>query len=429
MYTVIMAGGKGTRIASVDSSLPKPMLPVCGKPVLQMLIENLRRQGFGDIKIVTGYKAEMIEDYFGDGNRWGCNISYFREESPLGSAGALYYISEDIGEDFFLLNSDAVMDINFGRMVTFHSGHPGCADVLVHPSSHPSDSSRICANRSGKVIKWMKKGGTAYSYNNRSNAGVHILNRRLLYGLLDGSRKDLDADVLMPLTEKGLVYAYDSTEYIKDMGTPERYAAVERDVRAGVPALRALSHRQRAVFLDRDGTLNKYKGFITSAGQIELIDGAAEAVKMINEMNVLAVVITNQPVIARGECTFENMDIINGRLEALLGEKGAYIDDLFLCPHHPDKGFPGERLDLKIKCGCRKPEPGLILKAAEKYNIDLRSSYMAGDSLADLQAGVAAGCIPVYIGDELPDGAPENTLRFSDLRGFSGYLAERKEDT
>lgn len=425
MDAVIMAGGKGTRIASVNSTIPKPMMPVCGEPVIQMLVKSLTRQGFKNIKIVTGHMADVIEEHFGNGSSFGCSIAYFRETEPLGSAGALYHMAAELSEDFLLLNGDAVMDIDFNRMVGYYKSCGGDACVLVHPNDHPFDSSKLAFDKTGRIKKWYKKGESNESYRNRINAGVHILNKRVIDELLDGGRKDLDADVLTPLVGQGRVFAYESSEYIKDMGTPERYEAVIRDVEAGKPQRRNLTKKQRAVFLDRDGTLNVYKGFITSAGQIELIEGAAEAVRAINRSDMLAVVVTNQPVIARGDCTYEEVECINGRLEALLGEQGAYIDDLFYCPHHPDKGFEGERSELKIKCSCRKPEPGMLIEAAKKYNIDLENSYMVGDALADVKAGAAAGCKPVYIGtDRLENGKdrredmPEGTMIYESLYDF-----------
>lgn len=425
MDAVIMAGGRGERIASVEPSLPKPMIPVCGKPVLEMLVESLAGQGFGKIKIVTGYKAEVIEDHFGDGKDFGCDISYFRESEPLGTAGALYYMADELSDDFFLINGDIVADIDFERMARFHNEKGGDACVLVHPNNHPFDSSKLLFGEDGRITKWYKKCETSQSCKNRSNAGVHILRKRVIGELLDGGRKDLDADILIPLSEQGRVYAYETSEYVKDMGTPERYEAVIRDISSGKPAGRRLGNKQRAVFLDRDGTLNVYKGFITSPGQIELEKGVAEAVRLINSTDMLAIVVTNQPVIARGDCTFEDMEKINGRLEDLLGKEGAYIDDLFYCPHHPDKGFEGEVAELKIKCSCRKPEPGLLLKAAQKYNIDLKSSYMVGDALADVKAGHAAGCRCVYIGSKrLENGKddiremPEGTAFYDSLLAF-----------
>ena len=195
------------------------------------------------------------------------------------------------------------------------------------------------------------------------------------------------------------MFCYDSPEYVKDMGTPERYESVCRDFRKGRVEAKNLSNRQRAVFLDRDGTINKYVGFLRNIDDFELLPGAAEAIGRINASGYLAIVITNQPVIARGEVTTEQLEEIHNKMETLLGQQGAYLDAIYYCPHHPHKGYAGEVAALKIDCTCRKPKPGLLLKAAEDFNIDLSQSWMVGDSENDVLAGQAAGCHTALIGE------------------------------
>ena len=203
---------------------------------------------------------------------------------------------------------------------------------------------------------------------------------------------DLDRDVLKPAISSGRIYAYETSEYIKDMGTPDRLKEVESDLTSGKISARNLSVKQKAIFLDRDGTINMAKGFLTDINDFELIEGVAEAIARINKSGFLAVVVTNQPVIARGECSFEQLQKIHDKMETLLGKKGAFIDGLFLCPHHTDKGFEGERIEYKVDCECRKPKAGLFFQAERALNIDLSQSYMVGDSETDIKAAENAGC-------------------------------------
>ena len=167
-----------------------------------------------------------------------------------------------------------------------------------------------------------------------------------------------------------------------------------------------LSNKQKAIFLDRDGTINRYVGLVKSAEQLGLEECAAEAIKLINQSGYLAIVITNQPVIARGDCSIEELNEIHNKLETLLGEKGAYLDAIYYCPHHPDGGYPGERKEYKVKCNCRKPETGLIDKAVERFNIDISESYMIGDTTRDVMTGVNAGLhtILLHTGEAGNDG-------------------------
>ena len=175
------------------------------------------------------------------------------------------------------------------------------------------------------------------------------------------------------------------------MGTPERFHQVEADYKNGVVQAKNLSNKQKAIFLDRDGTINKYVGFLRHIDDFELIEGVAEAIQLINQSGYLAIVVTNQPVIARGEVSWEELNGIHRKMATLLGKEGAYVDGIYICPHHPDKGFEGERPEYKIDCDCRKPKPGLLLQAAKDFNIDLSESYMIGDSHRDVEAGENAG--------------------------------------
>lgn len=405
MKVVIMAGGRGTRIAELFPDIPKPLIPVDGMPILEREIRSLAVQGFRDIILTVGYLAEKIIDYFGDGSKLGVKIDYFVEETPLGNAGALFRLKDKIGDEpFLLLNADAAFDVDFNRMVDFHKQHGGLVTLFTHPNSHPYDSGLIIADKDGTVEKWLSKEDERPQwYNNRVNAGLHVIDPLILELSMKNleidpttdfpkGKVDLDRQILKPLCGTGKMYCYDSPEYVKDMGTPERFHQVEADYKNGVVQAKNLHNKQKAIFLDRDGTINKYVGFLRDINEFELIDGVSEAVKIINQSGYLAIVVTNQPVIARGEVTWEELYEIHKKMGTLLGKDGAYIDGIYICPHHPDKGFEGERPEYKFDCDCRKPKPGLLLQAAKDFNIDLSKSYMIGDSERDAGAGKAAGC-------------------------------------
>ena len=431
MQTVIMAGGKGTRVSTIAADIPKPMIPICGKPILERQINCLKENGLTEIILVIGYLGQYIKDYFGDGSSFGCKITYFTETEPLGTAGALYKL-KNLSDNFLLLNGDVIFDIDFSRMISFHKEKNAYATLAVHPNSHPFDSALIISDDNDRVTGWLNKEDERTWYKNRVNAGVHILSMEFIKNCPQSKEKiDLDRDMLKPSISGGRIFAYSTPEYIKDMGTPERYAQVRSDIEKGIVHGKNLHEKQKAVFLDRDGTINVLvkEHFVKKPEQLELIDGAAEAVKKINSMGYLAIVITNQPVIARGDVDLQTLDLIHMKMETDLGKQGAYIDDLFYCPHHPDRGFEGERSEYKIDCDCRKPKPGMILKAAEKYNIDLAQSYMAGDDKRDVMAGINAGCKSVF----LTGGKDENreTISgldvqvFSSLKEFAASLAEK----
>ena len=406
-----MAGGKGTRISSVASDIPKPMIKIGNKPVLEHEIECLRNQHFTDIIITVSHLGQTIMNYFGDGSDFGVHIEYFNEEIPLGNAGALFRLKDKLKDDFLLLNADSIFDIDFNRFTDYHKQCGGLATLFTHPNSHPYDSGLIITDKTNAVTEWLtKEDSRPEYYKNCVNAGLHVLSPILLEQKIETEKIDLDRQILKQLAGTGKMFSYNSPEYVKDMGTPERYTAVCRDFESGLVKKRNLSNKQKAVFLDRDGTINKYVGFLRNINDFELLPDVDKAVKMINSSSFLAVVVTNQPVIARGEVTAEELDNIHKKMETLLGKTGAYIDGLYYCPHHPDKGFKGEIPELKFVCNCRKPRTGMLCQAAEDFNIDLSSSWIIGDSKNDIQAGINAGCKTILISDKSDDFGQDYTV-------------------
>lgn len=446
MKTVIMAGGRGTRISSVASDIPKPMIKIEGKPVLEHELECLRDQGFTDIILTVSHLGSIIMDYFGDGSGispatgkpFGVHIEYYFEKEPLGNAGALFKIKDKLDSDFLLLNADAVFDVDFNRFVAFHNQHGGLVTLFTHPNSHPYDSGLIIADKKYSVEQWLaKEDDRPKYYRNRVNAGLHVINPLILdqsgidadkVGTLDDNGKpikvDLDRQLLKPLAGTGKMFCYDSPEYVKDMGTPERYYSVCEDYEAGRVSGKNLKNKQKAIFLDRDGTINKYVGFLRDIDEFQLLDGVADAIQEINASGYLAIVSTNQPVIARGEVSFDELEMIHNKMETLLGQKGAYLDAIYFCPHHPHKGYEGERPELKFDCECRKPKPGMLLKAAQEFNIDLAQSWMIGDGENDIKAGMNAGCKTALIGES----AFGQTLNVQSLKEFvDKYISVKKD--
>ena len=391
-----MAGGKGTRLAELTKNeIPKPMVKLLDRPLLEWQVECLRRNGVDDIVLVIGYLGEVIRDYFGDGRKWGVRIRYFAEEKPLGTAGALPEMRGLLENEFVLLFGDLLLDVDLKRMLDFHQKHNALATLFVHPNAHPFDSDLIHADGEGKVQNFDSKHNdrSGYWYDNCVNAGLYVIDKSVLEYIPDKDKVDLEKDLLSPLCEQNkAIYAYASPEYVKDVGTVERIRTAERELENGYVSARNLTKKQKAVFLDRDGTLTVWKGLVYKPEQLELEPGAAEAVREINRSGYLAVLVTNQPVVARGLCGVEDVELIHRKLQTLLGQDGAYLDAIRFCPHHPDRGYSEENPDYKIPCHCRKPDIGMLEDCAEKFNIDLSASWMVGDTTIDIQTGINANC-------------------------------------
>ncbi|MBF0244213.1 MAG: HAD-IIIA family hydrolase [Planctomycetes bacterium] len=393
MKLVIIAGGKGQRLGLSD--MPKPMVPVCGIPLLERQVLLARSGGVTEIVFLLGYKAEMIIEHFGDGSRYGLRIRHIVEDAPLGSGGCLKLLESYIQERFLVFNGDLLIDFDIRAFQRFDLAHPESAtSIIVHPNDHPHDSDVLEQDENNRVERFHFKPHSPGAFlPNLVNAGVYIFSPKVFELIRSGESMILEKGLYPRILEKGLcIYGYRTSEYIKDVGTPQRILEVEADLATGRVAARNATRPQRAVFLDRDGVVVRYKEHLTSVEQLELLPGAAGAIKSINRSGRLAILVTNQPMLAKGFMTRADLRQIHFKLETLLGHEGAYLDDIFFCPHHPERGFPGEVQELKVSCDCRKPSPGMIMRAAAKYNIELGASWMVGDEERDLEAGRRAGC-------------------------------------
>jgi histidinol-phosphate phosphatase family protein len=390
----ILAGGMGTRLRERSGDLPKPMVPVLGKPVLQHQIELCQKHGFCNIALLVQHRHEKISEYFGDGTALGVTLTYAIENEPRGTSGALRDALPILDDRFFVLYGDTFMDVDLRKMWNAHVGSGAVGTLLLHPNDHPQDSDLVDIDPHGTVRAIL-----AYPHppgrevRNLVNAALYVLER---IGLEDVTPVEGKADIAKNMFPRMLdlgrrLHGYVTPEYIKDMGTPERLDKVERDFIAGLPERLSSRRLRSAVFLDRDGTLIREVNHLTSPDQLDLLPGVAAAVRRLNRNGTLAVVVTNQPVVARGDITVEGLARVHARFESQLGAEGAFIDGLYFCPHHPDKGFLGEVPELKRSCFCRKPEPGLIDQACRDLNIDRRDSWMIGDTTSDIEAGRRAG--------------------------------------
>lgn len=409
---VILAGGKGTRLKEVSETIPKPMMPVVGKPLVEYQIDLCKKYGIQEVVFIVNHLKQSIIDYFGNGDKWDINISYYHEEKPLGTVGGIKEIEPELTEDFLVLYGDVLMDMDLQRLFSFHQIKNADATLVVHPNDHPYDSDLLEANDSDKVVAFHSKPlPEGKQFHNLVNAAAYIFKPTVLAYLEKGIKADFGKDIFPKLITKLNVYAYNTSEYLKDMGTPDRLKKVEKDILSGKVANRSLSKKQKAIFLDRDGVLNYDTDLIHKTEDFTLYDFTANCIKRINQSEYLAIVITNQSVIARGLTDLKGLDEIHKKMEWELGQKHAYLDAIYYCPHHPHSGYPGEVKAFKIECDCRKPKPGMLLEAAKRFNIDLSQSFMIGDSERDVQAGKAAGVrtIGVKTGHGL-----KNTTTFPD---------------
>jgi mannose-1-phosphate guanylyltransferase/phosphomannomutase len=417
---VVLAGGKGTRLGLQDR--PKPMVLVSGKPLLERLVEMAKANGMNDFIFLTGYKADMIEEHFGNGDKFGVRIEHVRESQPLGTAGAVRAARHLLDETFVVLYGDVLMNVDLTAFLNFHQTRDGVGSVFVHPNDHPQDSDLVVADATGRVTSFLPKPHRpGVDLPNLVNAALYVLEPRALDHVAATGPSDWGREVLPHLVDGGeRVFAYRSLEYAKDIGTPVRITQAEADLRSGRVERLSLRTSKPAIFVDRDGVLNTEIDGVHLPEQLALLDGVGEAVRRANQAGIPVICVTNQPDIAKGFLTTEALDAVHAALDTRLAEAGAYLDDLLYCPHHPEQGWPNEVVQLKIECTCRKPRPGMLLQAARSHNLDLAHSWLIGDRHADIAAAHAAGARGALVktghaGDDKMRFADEADAMFADL--------------
>ncbi|MGA2349384.1 MAG: HAD-IIIA family hydrolase [Terracidiphilus sp.] len=432
MKAVILAGGKGSRLASLSKGLPKALVPVDGKPLLEHQLELLARHGVEQVTVLCGFGAAAIHDFCGDGSRWGLHLQCIDETAPLGTAGAVIAALDQLPDEFLVIYADTMMDVDLTRFYAAHTASGADATLFLHPNDHPHDSDLVESDEQGRVTAiHAPPHPEGAQLPNQVNAALYVLKASALSGF---SVPDAPLDFarhVFPrlLQENHHVHGYRSPEYIKDAGTPERLGRVENDLRAGVIARSGLSVMRPAIFLDRDGVINEDVSYLTRPEQIKMIPGAAEAIRLLRAAGYRMVVVTNQPVIARGDCTPRQLRLIHDCLEMALSRDGAFLDGIYYCPHHPDKGFEGERPELKFDCECRKPGDGMVRQAVHELNLDLSASWLIGDRTSDIQTarncGVRAVLLRTGIGgrDQRYAAAPD--YMFDDLLAAARFIAQQ----
>lgn len=384
---VIIAGGKGTRLRGVSGDTPKPMVVIHNKPLLLHIVEQCKKYKILNLIFLVSYKHHLIKNFFGDGKKYGVNINYIVEKAPLGTAGALLNALPELKNQFLVIYGDTFFDINLDRFWNFHIKNNGGASIFLHPNDHPHDSDLVEISDNNQVVKIHSY---PHDYNwrrNLVNAALYIIDKPTIEKKFFLPEKPDIAKHLFPqiLNSESTIYGYISSEYIKDMGTPSRLERVSLDINSGKVDSLKFSNKKMVIFLDRDGVINKEVGHLKDVNEFELLPGVALSIARVNRLGILVVVVTNQPVISRGDITEVELRKIHNKMDTLLGAEGAYIDRLYYCPHHPDSGFENEILDLKYKCECRKPNTGMLLKAEYDLNISIKKSWMVGDSTADIK--------------------------------------------
>lgn len=367
MQAIILAGGFGTRLRSVVSDVPKPMAKVCGRPFLNYLLDGLNNYHFSKVIFAVGYQKEIIMDYYK--NRYkDIEIVYSIENEPLGTGGCLKQAMEFVDEDFvFVLNGDTMFDIDYNKMAQANSISIACKEMVDFTRYGEVKFDANQNIESFEEKKFVKKGYI--------NGGMYYLPKNIFEKYNLDKKFSLEKDFFEKYMQELSIKAFLSDDYFLDIGIPEDYEKAQTDF-AG----------HKALFLDRDGVINIDYGHVHKVEQFKLTDFVIDLCKKYQQENYLIFVVTNQAGIGKGLYSLNDYKQLNEYMKQMLKSNGVEIEDTFYCPHRPEE-----------HCSCRKPEPGLFLKAMSQYQLDMKNSVCIGDKLSDLEAGNQAGISELYL--------------------------------
>ncbi|MCR5735639.1 MAG: HAD-IIIA family hydrolase [Lachnospiraceae bacterium] len=401
LQVVVLMGGLGTRLKEYTVTCPKSLVEVDGHPFFDYELKLLKEAGFKKFLFLIGYKADMIEEYYGDGKDQGISITYcYDGEELLGTGGAIKRALDLLEEDFLVTYGDSFMDIDYEETVYRYfagkaSGKRALMTILKNNNSF--DKSNVVA-KDGQIILYDKKNTVPEM--EYIDYGVCVYERSL-FEEYDGDRRFDVAIIQNELSKKGQLAAHEVTRRFYEIGSPKALSEFREYVN------KRFNTENRAVFLDRDGVINEIV-YNDDTEQLDspqkkedfrLLPGVSEALRIFKEKGYLIFIVTNQPGAAKGKSKLSVLYDINTSFVNSMKAEGIEIEGVYMCPHYP-KMQPYTKEAFLIKdCDCRKPKPGLIMKAVKKYNIDTASSYMIGDSISDILAGKAAGVKTVFIGD------------------------------
>jgi len=369
--------------------IPKALLPVGGVPIIFRQMRVLRREGITRVTVLGGHRGERLAPALeGEAAALGLALRIIVEPIPLGTAGCLVAI--DPGEEETLIvYGDMLFDIALDPLREFHRRQQAVLTIVAHPNDHPRTSDLIVEDDDLVRAILPHPRADRVDYRNLVPGGVYLASPKFFAHLNPNTTLDMVHELLPTLLAAGArIAAYNTPEYLRDVGSPSRHDIAERDLFADRVETANKHHLRPALFFDCDGVLNEEPGptGAVTPDDVKVIPGSGAALRRARERGRLAVAITNRPQIAKGFVTFEGLAHILGRLEAELAAKGGVLDRIYVCPHHPDRGFAGEIAALKVKCECRKPGTLLLQRAVSELPIDKRRSILIGDSLRDIGA-------------------------------------------
>ena len=365
------------------------------------MIRVLTSAGVGHFYFILGHEAEIIaEEIKRQQNSYGFDYSIFIEPQPMGTAGYLLEILDKLPSTFLLTFGDLFLDLDLDHYFRYFENFDQLSGlVLSRSSEHPEDSNLIEVDDSGFISEFSFKGQHFEAEKRiRAITGVFFFRKPFLdvrkFELRKSREFDLEQDILyLPKDSRFLVKAIPLKGLVRDIGTLKRLQGLRREL---ADNLNTSNSFQKYAFLDRDGVLIKDIGHRCTTKDLEISQDTIKGLKILRNYGYRFVVVTNQPVIARGQATYRDVERIHGLIDRILLAEGIFIDEYYVCPHHPKSGYKRENAKYKVRCDCRKPATGMIHRAFLEIGLDRANTIFIGDTWRDAEAAKSYG-IPFYM--------------------------------
>lgn len=385
---VIACGGEGSRLKQIMPTTPKALVEIDSQTMIERIYKQFHEHGMKRFVFLLGLGAKEIIAHLEAIKLHESEFVYIEERVPLGNGGALLNALPQVRNHFFYVYVDCLMAIDVTRMLQYYYTNKCDFCLFTHPNDHPYDSDLVVTEiDSAKITKLKPHPHSINDFpGNLVNAALMLFHKKCFEGIPINNYEgkiDLVHDILPYLVNNKVGFSYKSPEYLKDMGTPERLNSCILDVKSKKLTLNSINESKKIAFLDRDGCLIEEAGYIVSPEQVKLKAGVIEGLKLLRDSQFMLILVSNQPQVAMGKITIEELGTIHARMEWLLAEHGVYLDQFLYCPHHPEQGHPGEVPSLKISCQCRKPGIGLVNKLDNIGSLNLQKSVMFGDTFRD----------------------------------------------
>ena len=423
---LIICGGLGTRLVNTGYNHPKSLIDINGEKLIDTQLKLLIQNGFRKVFLALGVGHEEIIKHISNSSLASqIEIVVQIEDVAMGTGGALLSFQSSIRNNVFILYGDILVNLYMDGIVNL--GNDCFASIVTRRSNHPEDSDIVSIDHNRNLIDFHSKPHVEpLQFRNIAATGMFIFSPDAIQKLFEkfGNTKfDLERDGIKYLLEAGdKISSIPAVGLVQDLGTLERMTSANTIWGSKNRYLQ----KRPAIFIDRDGTINYEQGHLTNADQFQVYSDVPSSIALLKERGYFVFVITNQPVLARGETTWLQVEEIHMKLERILeSESSTYIDEIMVCPHHPDSGFLKEDIQLKVLCLCRKPKIGLVKKCLDYYPIDLSMSWIVGDTWRDLNLAKNLGIKFAGVRSNEMRAQHPNIHFFDDLKSFVDYV-ERK---